>query len=277
MNIGFVGLGFVGNAVQQAFKDYYNTESFDLIESKRTVDSLQTLAKKCNIIFLAVPTPINENGSCNLSSIYNILDSFNKLHYNNIVVIKSSVPPGTTTKLTEKYKNIQIVFNPEFLTERNAEQDFKNQTRIILGGPLEAVNAVAETYETVFQHVPIFKTDCTTAEMVKFVINCFLATKISFFNEIYQVTQKLNVNYNEMIKLSLLDNRIGESHTQVPGWDGNLGFGGSCFPANINILINEVIKLGIDPKVLQAVWDKNLEVRPGKDWELLEGRCVVKK
>jgi UDPglucose 6-dehydrogenase len=276
--VGFIGLGFVGNAVREAFRKHFSTSVYDVVPEKSTTASVEILSETCDLIFVALPTPIDpQTGICDYDIIENTLAKLNKTKGRNLVVLKSSVAPGKTAYFQKKYQNLKLVFNPEFLTERNAVEDFKNQDKIILGGTPEATSMVKDYYEQVFPNAKIYQTTTTAAEMTKFVINCFLATKVSFFNEMYQVCNKLDIDYDEVLNLTLTDKRIGSSHTKVPGWDGFFGYGGSCFPANINIMINEVIKLGVEPEMLKAAWKKNLEVRPEKDWELLEGRCVVKK
>lgn len=274
-NVGLIGLGFVGGALNESFKLVFNMYKYDIVPEKRNIESLIDLCDKCNVIFTALPTPINNDGSINLFAIESTLEKLNNINKKNIIVIKSSLPPGKTKYLQQKYSNLKLVFNPEFLTERNAVEDFKNQTKVILGGNKDDTDIVKEIYECGLPGVTVYQTDTSTAEMVKFIVNCFLSTKVSFFNEMNQVCKKLNIDYNESINLSLLDPRIGYSHVQVPGFDGHYGFGGSCFPANINIMIDEMLKLNLKPTILQAVWDKNLEVRPEKDWELLKGRCVI--
>jgi nucleotide sugar dehydrogenase len=274
INLGIVGLGFVGGAIKHSFQKHYSIQSYDINPDKCDVANLWTLAQTCHFIFLALPTPMNKDGSCNLDNIEGILSELNRYHLDNIIIIKSSIPPNTTQIFCQRYKNLQLVFSPEFLTERNANQDFEQQDRIIIGGHPDVTRQVRDLFLPIFPKAQIEETDSTTAEMVKFTINCFLATKVSLFNEIFQFCQKLDVSYDEMIRLSLLDSRIGESHTAVPGWDGHFGFGGSCFPANVNIMISRAKELGIDPQMLRATWNKNLEVRPEQDWKKLKGRAV---
>ena len=133
MNIGIIGQGFVGNAVFQKFRNFYKTYTYDLDDSKCN-SNLSFIAKNCNIIFVCVPTPMNTDGSCDISIVDSVINQISKEKV--IVVNKSTVPPGSTELFNDKYKNIQVVFfNPEFLTERNAIDDYKNQNRIILGGP----------------------------------------------------------------------------------------------------------------------------------------------
>jgi UDPglucose 6-dehydrogenase len=193
------------------------------------------------------------------------------------------VPPDTCSSLQQEFPNVDIVFNPEFLTEANAETDFIDQDRIVIGhGPdNEAALTVVQLYNSLFS-CPIYLTDWTTAEMVKYTANCFLATKVSFANEIKQITDSLELNYDEVIRLATLDKRLGNSHWQVPGpmvaSDGSgrylPGFSGSCFIKDINALINVAKSSGVSPTVLQAAWHKNVEVRPERDWEALVGRAI---
>ena len=177
------------------------------------------------------------------------------------------------TKVMDELKRI---FNPEFLTEAASVDDFKNQDRIIIGGPRPWSNVVKNMYQQAFPHVPTVKTNATTAEMVKYVTNTFLATKVAYANEIAQVCNLLDdVDYDKVIEYATKDQRLGSSHWSVPGPDGKLGFGGSCFPKDLNALIATMEELGGDCSVLKAVWNKNLEVRPERDWENLKGRAVV--
>lgn len=276
-NIGIIGLGFVGGAIKHSFEKHFNILSFDLDIMKSNINSIKLLSKRCKFIFISLPTPMNSDGSCNITSIDNTLNEINIHSDKNILIIKSSIPPGTTKIFSETYKNIDIVFSPEFLTERNANQDFESQDKIILGGYPEVTTQVKNIFREVFTLASFYEVDFNTAEMIKFTINCFLAAKVSIFNELYQICKKLDIDYDKMLSLSLLDERIGKSHTSVPGWDNHLGFGGSCFPANINIMIARAQELGVDTKILKACWEKNLEVRPEKDWEMLKGRCISDK
>jgi UDPglucose 6-dehydrogenase len=248
------------------------------------------------VFFVAVPTPMNTDGSADLSIVESVVADIaiapNPRNLQRSIVIKSTIPPGTTEKFNEKYgsKQCGIVFNPEFLREATAIEDMRNQDRIVLGGPHPHVNIVRDLYKVAFPTVPIFKTSSTNAELIKYVTNCFLASKVSFANEIYQLcdalaNKGLNVDYDRVIELATLDKRLGASHWQVPGPmpandDSNkllFGFSGSCFVKDINALIFIMKQLNIDPKMLSAAWEKNLEVRPQRDWENLVGRAVSSK
>ena len=278
-NVGIIGLGYVGTALKEGFKDFYNIETYDLVPNLSTCNSIEQLINKVDIIFVCVPTPMNNDGSSNIdivkSTIKDISGSQNTI--NKIIVIKSTVPPGTTKSLNNKYSNLDIFFNPEFLTEANFIQDFKNQDRIILGGSQESVSILVKVYEKVFPNAAIIKTESNYAEMVKYLSNTFLATKVSFANEMKMICDKLDIDYDKIIEYATYDDRLGKSHWSVPGPDGKLGFGGSCFPKDINALISVAIDMDLDPKIIKSAWDVNLKVRPEKDWEKLKGRAVTKK
>jgi UDP-glucose 6-dehydrogenase len=144
-----------------------------------------------------------------------------------------------------------------------------------MGGRPAATQTVADVYSKAYPGVLQVQCNALTAELVKYVGNCFLATKVSFANEIYQICSKLGVDYGGVINAAMLDKRLGKSHWKVPGPDGHFGFGLTCFPKDINALIALAESLGVDPKVMKAAWAKNLEVRPEKDWEQMKGRAVL--
>tara|TARA_R110000824_G_scaffold258023_1_gene447053 strand:- start:3444 stop:3980 length:537 start_codon:yes stop_codon:yes gene_type:complete len=172
---------------------------------------------------------------------------------------------------------LKIVFSPEFLTERNSVEDFKTCNRVIFGGDVEHTTACVEMMQKVFPDKQYEQTDWKTAEMVKYFINTFLACKVSFANEIKQICDTIDTDYNKVRDLALLDQRIGNSHLKVPGPDGILGFGGTCFPKDLNCLIYFAKKNGTTPSVLECAWNKNLQVREEKDWLSMFGRAVSKK
>jgi len=273
--IGIVGQGFVGTAIREGMKKYYNIETYDKYFADRsTCDSLEELCRKTQIMFTCLPTPMKKDGSCDLSILEDTIYKINQLALNNIVIIKSTVILGTTARLNNECKNIDVVFNPEFLTEANYIDDFRNQNRIIIGGPRPATTLVKNMFRKVFQETTIIKTGSNTAEAVKYFTNCFLATKVSFANEFKQICDETDVDYDKVVEYALYDGRIGKTHFSTPGPDGKRGFGGSCFPKDLNALMYHANMLGISTSVMEGVWDKNLEVRPAKDWELLIGRAI---
>jgi len=271
--IGIIGKGFVGNAVFQMFKNHFDVLTYDLNKDKCN-STFDELSLKCKTIFVCLPTPMNKDGSCNTSIVEKVLIELNQRGFHNII-IKSTVPPGTTKKWNERFSDLEIIFNPEFLTERNAVKDYENQKRIILGGPRPTTTKVKQIFSKVFPNAHIIKTDSTHAEMVKYLTNTFLATKVSFANEIYQICNKLDIDYDKVIEYATMDDRLGNSHWQVPGHDGDFGFGGHCFPKDLNALIQVAHELDVLPMVLMTTNYKNEEVRKNKDWEKMKGRAVT--
>ena len=275
--IGIIGQGFVGNAIYQKFKNYFDVHTYDLDESKSN-DTKENVIHQ-QYLFLCLPTPMNTDGSCNVDIIERELENIDLIADNQeivkTVVIKSTISPGTTQKWNKKYEALNIVFNPEFLTEANAVEDFNNQNRIILGGPRPATTELRRLYSKVFPKAHIIKTDSTHAEMVKYLTNSFLATKVSFANEIYQVCEKLNIDYDKVVEYATLDDRLGKSHWNVPGPDGDFGFGGHCLPKDLSALIYLAMNLNTETNVLNAVEETNDVVRTNRDWENMKGRAVV--
>ena len=275
MRLGIIGQGFVGTAVFEGLKEHFKIETFD-IEKDSTCKSVEELSGKTDIIFLCLPTPMEKDGSCHLGIIEPVLESLDNLENNGkIIVVKSTVPPGTTEKWNEKYSCLHIVFNPEFLTEANSIEDFKNQNRIILGGPRPATTKVRRIFKKAFPRVNIIKTGSTIAEMVKYFTNCFLATKVSFANDMYDICGGLGIDYDKVLEYSLHDNRIGNTHLEVPGPDGDRGFGGHCFPKDLNALIKLAESIGLEPQILECVKSTNDSVRENRDWEKQKGRAVI--
>jgi UDPglucose 6-dehydrogenase len=279
--IGIIGNGFVGSAVRYGFSPNVGIDAEVRVYDKDPNKSTHPLRDvlDTDIIFLSVPTPSNSDGSMNIDIVDNVLQNINEyaqLFQIGIILLRSTVTPGTTRKLQEKYKDLRIVFNPEFLTERSANFDFINQSRFILGGNSDNVVEVSELFRERFgSTLSIIETNYETAEMIKYMTNTFFATKISFLNDMKLLSDKCGVIWEDAIEGFVRDGRVGHSHLDVPGHDGKYGFGGSCFPKDIQALINFGESNDVDMNVLKGAWETNLKVRPEKDWERLKGRAVV--
>ena len=275
--IGIIGQGFVGNAVYQKFKNYYDVLTYDLDESKSN-SNVNEIICKCTNIFICLPTPMNKDGSCNISIVESVLAGIDlttdNLETKRNIIIKSTIPPGTTEKWNRRFESLNIVFNPEFLTEANAVSDYENQDRIILGGVRPATTELKTIFSKVFPKAHIIKTDSTHAEMVKYLTNTFLATKVSFANEMYSLCNQLNVDYDKVVEYATLDDRLGKSHWNVPGPDGDFGFGGHCFPKDLAAILHLSEKLNTMNNVLCATQETNNNVRKNRDWEQMKGRAV---
>jgi len=273
MNIGIIGQGFVGNAIYQKFKNYFDIKTYDLNSSK--CNSSEEKVLKQDIVFICLPTPMNKDGSCNIDLVEKTIIKLHKSLTCKIAVIKSTIPPGTTETLNKKYKELDIIFNPEFLTEANAVEDFNNQNRIILGGPRPGTTKLRGIYSKVFPKAKIIKTNSTYAEMVKYLTNSFLATKVSFANEMYQICNAVGADYDKVIEYATYDERLGYSHWSVPGPDGDFGYGGHCFPKDVRALIKVAENFEINPEILKSIDSKNNKIRNNKDWEQMKGRAVI--
>jgi len=273
-DVGIVGNGFVGSAIASGFALHSNIKIFDVNTCKST-HSLVEVVNTSKYIFVSVPTPMKKllGGGIDTNIMYSVFDEISKINErdDNIFIVKSTVTPGTIEALIEKYPSLNIIHSPEFLTERSARLDFINASRIILGGEKGLLDETEKLFKSRFPHIKIIKTDVTTAQFIKYMANCFFATKVSFLNEMRQAADKLGVDWSDAMHGFISDGRIGNSHLDVPGHDGSLGFGGKCFPKDINAFIELFKQLEIEPRVLSAVWEKNLEVRNNYDWKDIEG------
>ena len=279
-NIGIIGNGFVGSAVEFGFSAQTNCDAVVRVYDKnpaRSVHTLDETVNKSDFIFVSVPTPSNLDGSMNVRILESALMDIQRVNKKkNIILIRSTILPGTTTKLQKKFKKLNLVFNPEFLTERSAKFDFINQSRFILGGRKRITARVAELFRWRFgDSISIIETNFETAELIKYMNNCYFATKVSFMNEMKLIADKSNVDWDLAVDGFVRDGRIGHSHLAVPGPDGRMGFGGSCFPKDIQAMIHFGKNLDVDMNTLLGAWATNLQVRPEKDWEDLKGRAVT--
>ena len=281
--IGIIGNGFVGSAVEFGFSANVGVDAdvkvYDKDENKST-HTLKEVVVESDIIFISVPTPSNQNGSVNLDIVNDVLAEISQIKkenkFDNIILLRSTAIPGTTRKLQEKYSNLRIVFNPEFLTERSANQDFINQSRFVLGGDPNDISIVSKLFRERFgSTISIIETNYESAELIKYMTNTFFATKISFLNDMKILSDESGARWEDVIEGFVRDGRVGHSHLNVPGHDGKYGFGGSCFPKDIQALISYGDSIGVDLSVLKGAWKTNLKVRPEKDWERLKGRAVV--
>ena len=278
--IGIIGQGFVGSAVKEGMQNYFKVFAFDKDPNKfSSATSIFNVVENTELTFLCVPTPMRKSGQCDLNILNAALDEISKSatalnKKNYIVVIKSTIPPGTTDYLSAIYNNLELVFNPEFLTEANAVDDYKNQNRIVIGGDRPGTTKVKQVFSKAFPKVPIIKTSATIAEMIKYVTNTFLALKVSYANEMFQICQGLGIDYDKVIEYARYDERLGNSHWSVPGPDGDFGFGGHCFPKDIAALQHLAGTMKIDTTILNAAIAKNTSVRTDLDWTKQIGRAV---
>jgi UDPglucose 6-dehydrogenase len=267
--VGVLGNGFVGDAISFAFSSVADMYVYDT-DPSRCLNDLESV-HNCDFVFVCVPTPMYEDGSQDLSYVES---AFEKANNGPIYILKSTVLPGTTDEFSKKYPNIKIIFSPEFLTERTAKLDMLTQSRIILGGDLSLIEKAKVLFNKRFKIKNIILTDSKTAELIKYMNNTFFATKVSIMNEFKLLCDKIGANWEDALMGFVSDGRIGDSHLNVPGHDGKLGYGGTCFPKDVNALLSFSKKHDIELNSIQGGWNTNLKVRPERDWEKKEGRSV---
>ncbi len=277
--IGIVGNGYVGGAIAHGFSPTSTGNAVVKVYDKlpeRSLNSLEETVNDSDFIFVSVPTPMTKEGAISLKYIDQVFQEINNVNErtDNIIILKSTVVPGTTEKLQEKFPNLNIVFNPEFLTERSSRLDFINQSRVILGGDKTQTSKVAELYKSRFKYCHIIETDYKTSEIIKYFGNIFFTVKVSFANEMKLICEKIGADWETALEGFVADGRVGDSHLNVPGPDGKRGFGGSCFPKDINAFMTFAQRLGINTHTINGAWETNLEVRPEQDWKELKGRAI---
>lgn len=267
--VGIIGNGFVGESQAFAFSPVAEIKIYDIdpLKANSTMDEVHN----CDFVFVCVPTPMKRDGSQDLSFIEQV---FNVAKKKPIYIIKSTVLPGTTSKIQKRYPNLKVIFSPEFLSERTAKIDVLTQARIIFGGNSSLTSEVKKLFESRFSNRNYIETDEVTAELIKYMNNTFFATKVSIMNEFKLIADKIGANWEDALNGFVSDSRIGDSHVHVPGPDGKPGYGGTCFPKDVNALINFAKEINIELNSIKGGWITNLNVRPEKDWEKKYGRSV---
>jgi len=260
VSVGIVGNGFVGNAVYQNLRDKIKCKVYD-VDKNRSLNTLEEVIQQ-DFIFVCLPTPMRMDGSCDLSILHNFFEELPD-HLTGTFVIKSTVPIGTTKKYTERHN---VIHNPEFLTARNAVEDYGKAERNIVGGIKELCVDFICFFEACFPKIPSIIVTSDESEAIKYFSNTFLAYKVAYFNKIYDLCEKTGMNYNNVMKGVTADSRIGKSHTRVPGIDGDRGFGGTCFPKDINSLIVQLEKEEVNADMFREIWKYNQEIRKVIDW-----------
>jgi UDPglucose 6-dehydrogenase len=268
--IGIIGFGFLGRALAHGFNLYSDMKIYDKYD--KSFDTLIETVNESDYIFVSVPTPMKDDGSQDLTNIYDAVDNIARVaKEGKIIILRSTIIPGTTRKIAYKYTKHDFVFFPEFLTERTAKMDFINASRLIFGGQKHVTEIVETLFRNVFHHTPIFHTTWEGAEVAKYMSNCFFAIKVIFQNEMYDVAERIGIPYNVLRDMWLASGWVANMHTDVPGHDGDRGYGGKCFPKDVKAFIAWAESEGLTMDVCKAADKVNERIRKNKDWFNIPG------
>lgn len=263
MKIGICGCGVVGNAMLKFFLKNNDIQTY-VYDKYKNIHSFNILLK-CDIIFICLPTNYDEEfKSYNMEEINNTLFILSEKKYTGIIVIKSTILPFYCTGINNVYNNLLIVHNPEFLSAATSVEDFANQKHIILGYTLQSKNCIHKIYNFYNNLFPQAKISICTSEescLTKLACNSFYATKIQFFTELYLLCEKINIPYNNVKNLMLLNDWINPQHTNVPGHDNKISFGGNCLPKDISAFTQFIISNNSQCDVMKAVISERNKIR----------------
>ena len=253
--VGIIGYGHVGKAMHQLFTDAL---PYDKYTGDYQGESHKAAVNRCHAAFVCVPTPMNPDGSCNTAEVDDVI-SWAECP---LLILRSTVPVGyTERKVRETGKH--IVFQPEYYgdTANHPFADLRARKWLSFGGTPADVHDAIAVYQTVMNaDIQIYVTDAKTAELAKYMENAFLATKVTFCNEFYDIAEKFGVNYDVLREVWTADPRIGRSHTFV--YDDARGYGGECLPKDMAAIIRQAEEVGADPVLLRAVRDRNAAYAP---------------
>ena len=276
LSINIIGMGYVGGAIchlcernnvefnvcdinyKQGNFQYFTSNIEQLVRYSENENEI-------NYYFIAVPTPSNSEGECDISIIHDVLTKLNVyITKTTRVIIKSTMVPGSCNDLHNTYDNIDIILCPEFLREATYKDDIYNSQFVLLGLPpnfdMTKYSQLLHLFRTMYSHnynIDIFMKTYEECELFKYTLNVHLAVKVWYFNEVYELADKLGVDYDKLKTMFNLDSRIGDYGTRVPGSDGKFGYGLSCLPKETRGMMKLQEKLGIDNSVLKEIIKRN--------------------
>ena len=256
LKIAIIGHGFVGKAVDYGFNSAVCEKI--IIDPNLGSKIEDLLGQDIAASFICVPTPMGNNGEID-SSIVEDCVNYLRDNITGQIIIKSTVIPSVIADLVDSNNGHRIVYNPEFLMEKSANEDFVNPKMHVFGGSFESTKKVEELYNkcSLCKPCPVYHMTAVDASFVKYGINCFLASKVLWFNQFYDVVNNFGGNYGNIINAIGSDSRISPSHTSVPGFDNKRGYGGACFPKDTAAFLN----FASDFTVLEEVIKANNEYR----------------
>lgn len=257
LKMAIVGHGFVGAAVDYGFPDSNCNKT--IIDPKYGTKVADLVGSDIELAFVCVPTPMGQDASIDASILINAVNDL-LIYTNAMVVIKSTVIPSIVGKLAE---NPRVIYNPEFLTEKAANEDFVNPIMHVFGGDSDRTEKLEKIYTkySACKPCPVYHMTAEEASFVKYGMNSFLASKVLWFNQFYDVIEQYGGNYSTIIKAIGTDKRIGSSHTMVPGHDGRKGYGSACFAKDVPAFVKFAQSIGKDFTVLKEVAIVNQDIR----------------
>lgn len=255
MKIGILGLGYVGSAVAHSHRNQQIVVRDPKLGDRSA--SIEEI-KNCDAVYVCVPTPMLEDGHCDDSYVKSVLKELED--YKNVIICKSTVPPGVYLRLQDQYPN--LVHAPEFLTAANATADYEMSTWVLIGGNTDyCIKAKKVIQSSTIKAQQYHFTNISTASLFKYLANSFLATKVTFMNAFFQLAKEVDVDWNEIKNIAKNDSRLGISHWDVPGPDGQFGYGGACFPKDVAAIVEHGLDIGIELELLGRVEDINKKNR----------------
>jgi UDPglucose 6-dehydrogenase len=262
--IVIIGMGFVGGAVHASLETKNDVTVSVIDPNKGFMTSYQEI-KDYDAAFVCVPSPSLPDGTCDVSILKQVLYDLHAVDFRGTIISKVTAPPSVYKELQDRY--INLVHAPEFLTAANAIHDYLNGRFAIIGSKLLAYKHEAERIIKISQPYITRVVHCSIAEasLAKYAINSFLATKVVFMNELHSLSENLDCEWESVVAAITQDTRIGQSHMQVPGPDGDYGFGGHCFPKDTAALLKQAEQADVNLNVLDAAVKKNLIIKLTND------------
>ena len=265
INLSVIGLGVVGNAIFEIIKEKSdNVVGYDKFKNGG-IGKIENCLKS-DIIFLCLPTPYSYKlKDYDLNPLNDVISRLSELEYKGIILIKSTVNPGTSENFSRLYNNLNVVHNPEFLTARNAKDDFLNQRQIVLGKTencnLEKFKILIDFYKNNWSGSIISVCKSGESETMKLGCNTFYAVKIQYLTELYLVCKKENLDFDKVKDMMLLNGGMGPNYTNVPGHDGSISYGGMCFPKDTNALCSFMKNNNLPCQVLNSTIEERNSMR----------------
>jgi len=265
-SVGVVGVGCVGGAALKYFQQRPNVNAVGYDKYKDEYSSNFDALLNTQMLFLCLPTLYSDElEQYDKGAIHDVCGKLNESRYTGLVVLKSTVEPGTSEKLSTLYDCLDIAHNPEFLTARTAYEDFATQSHIVLGSTRKCnpkkFNQLDTFMHSCWPNATYSYCTSTESESMKSFCNCFYAQKISIFNEYYVACKSMGIDYHKVLKMMLTNGWINQMHTDVPGPDGKMGYGGMCFPKDTSALYQHLKREQLPHRMIEASVLENHELR----------------